>query len=179
MSNNVGILWAIYIIVIVIAFIIFWLLLRNYQYYCNSVGYGFAFFIASILGAIAVFISVAWVNPNQLTSTEKIWLSVLFIIAFLLPIFTIIYIIWVSAYENTSCTCKKNPCECKKSLCTCKKNPCECKESLCTCKKNPCECKESKIFTEKIIQCDRDTGQCYIKKEKIFHGNDVTKIIYS
>lgn len=100
MNYNVGTLWGIYIVVVVITFILFLLFIGKARHYYNSIGYGIVFFLASILGAIAVFIGAAWLDPNQLSSNEKTWLSVLFVIAFLLPIFGIVYIVWIGEYAS-------------------------------------------------------------------------------
>lgn len=43
---------------------------------------GTAFFLATILGAIA-----AWLDPNQLDTTDKTWSSVLFLMTFLFSLF--------------------------------------------------------------------------------------------
>lgn len=130
MSLTVGTLWGIYIFVIVIAFIIFWLFLGTAQRYYNSVGYGTAFFFSTILGSFAVFICAAWLDPNQLISSEKTSLSVLFLIAFLLPVFVVLYIVWAEEYSSftgeNSCLsfwCHKDPCH-KKDSCP-KKDPCD------------------------------------------------------
>jgi small-conductance mechanosensitive channel len=138
MSFNVGTLWAIYIIVVIISFIIFWLFLKSAQYYYPSINYGSVFFLASLLGAIAVFIGAAWLDPNQLNSTEKTWLTILFLIAFLFPIFIILYILWTGEYssftgnENYLSSCSQDSCKCQKNPCECKRiDPCECqKKSL-------------------------------------------------
>lgn len=100
MDFTVGSLWVIYIGVVVVVFIIFGLCLSWAKEKYNSVGYGTAFFIASLLGAIAVFIGAAWLDPNQLTSTDKTWLSVLFLVAFLMPVFVIFYIVWAGEYAS-------------------------------------------------------------------------------
>ena len=160
MTFSVGILWGIYILVVVISFAIFWLLLEFVQHHYRSVSYGTAFFIASLFGALSVFIGAAWLDANQLTDTDKAWLSVLFILAFLLPIFIIIYIIWVGEYssftEEGNCLpgwCKKDPC-----------------------KKDPCK---KKSYSKKKVHCDNDTGICHIQKQKIYDGDDKTTIVYS
>jgi hypothetical protein len=273
MSYGVGTLWAIYIVTVIITFIILWLLLGSVRRYYSSVSYGMAFFFATLLGLIAMFIGTAWLDTNQLNDSEKSWLSVLFIIAFLLPIFVIFYIIWTGEYasmigeENSSncfkkpypcackknpcicmkdpcackrdpcvckktypcackrdpcvckktypcacksdpcvckktypcacksdpcvcmkdqCACKRNPCVCMKDQCACKRNPCVCMKDQCACKRNPCICGsrstnkfEDKNYTKKKIHCDRDTGECHIKKKKIYNGDNVTTVLYS
>lgn len=85
MSYSVGSLWIIYIAVVLVSFIGYWLILRK----------GIAFFFAISFGAIAVFMGGAWLDPNQLNTTDKTWLSVLFLVAFLLPIFFIVYVVWI------------------------------------------------------------------------------------
>lgn len=94
MNWAVSALWGLYIIVVVGTFVILWLLLGMAQRYYTSLGYDSAFLVASVLGAIAVFIGTAWLDPNQFSSTDKPWLTVLFIMAFVLPIVVILYILW-------------------------------------------------------------------------------------
>ena len=159
MSSTVGTLWGIYIIVVVISFLIFWLFLGTAQSYYNSVGYGIAFFLSTILGAFAVFIGAAWLDPNQLSSSEKTSLSVLFVIAFLLPNFVVLYIVWAGEYASFTTEDSGLP------SCT-KKDPCP--------KNNLCE-----THTEKLIHCDRDTGLCHVKKEIVYQGDNVTTVVYS
>lgn len=168
MSYSVGTLWGIYVIVVVIAFIIFWLLLDSARYYYRSVSYGTAFFLATLLGAIAVFIGAAWLDPNQLSDSDKTWLSVLFIVAFLLPIFVIFYIVWAGEYAAITGEESCMPKWCKKS---CEK---PCKKSCEN--KDPCK---DKSYTKKTIHCDSDTGICHVKKKKVYQGDDVTTVIYS
>lgn len=162
MQLTVGGLWGIYIVVVVVSFIILWLLLGAAQRYYRSVSYGAAFFIATILGAIGVFIGAAWLDPNQLSSTDKTWLSVLFLIAFLLPVFVILYIVWAGEYASFT-----GEVDCMPSWCR--------KDSW---HKNPCV-KKDECYTKQTIECDRDTGQCYITKKKVYQGDNVTKVKYT
>ena len=164
MSYNVGALWIIYIIIVAIMFLLFWLLLGSIQKYYASMSYGFALLIATLIGAIAVFVGAAWLDPNQLNTNEKTWLSVLFVIAFLVPIFIILYIVWAGEYASITGEDDCLPSWCK-SLC----NPCD--EDLCI--------KDEKTRIEKTIHCDTQTGQCQIKKKKFYKGDNVTTVIYS
>jgi hypothetical protein len=163
MSYSVGVIWGIYIIVVVITFIVLLLLLDVARNYYRSVSYGTAFFMATVFGAIAVFIGTAWLDPNQLNDMDKTWLSVLFIVAFLLPIFVIFYVIWSGEYASIIGDCNKK-CEI----------PCE-KECETPCEKK----KKDKCYIKKNIHCDSDTGICHVKKEKIYQGDNITTITYS
>lgn len=155
MSYSVGALWVIYIVVVVVSFIIFWLILGQVQSHYRSISYGTAFFVATILGSIAVFIGSAWLDPNQLNTTDKTWLSVLFLIAFLLPIFVILYVVWAGEYASLT-----GEDDCLPDWC----------------KKDPCA---EESYVKQTIHCDIDTGVCHVKKKKIYQGDNVTKVIYS
>ena len=149
MSYNVGILWGVYLVVLIISFIIIYFVMSSAQKYDQSIDIASAFFLATLLGAIAVFIGAIWLNTAQLSDSEQIALSVLFIVAFLLPIFTILYIVYVG---NKECLPE----------CT---DPC----------KTPCP----KSYNKKYIHCDGDTGLCHLEKEEIYEGDNVTTVIYS
>lgn len=153
MSYNVGVLWGVYLVVLVVSFIIFYLLLGSMQEYCPSINIASAFFLATLLGAIAVFVGAVWLNTGQLNTGEQMSLSILFIVAFLLPIFTILYIVYAGNYMLPEDCLVKDKC---------------CKDESTTIPHN-----------EKFIQCDRDTGICYVEKEKIYDGDNVTTVIYS
>ncbi|CAH6419698.1 Hypothetical protein HVR_LOCUS774 [uncultured virus] len=167
MTYSVGTLWAIYVVVVIISFLIFWLLLGATQRYYRSVSYGTAFFLATILGAVAVFVGAAWLDPNQLSSTDKTWLSVLFLIAFLLPVFVILYIVWAGEYASVTGEDDCLPSWCRKDKC---KNPCE---SSCY------ETEPERSYVKQTIHCDQDTGICHIKEKTIYQGDNITKVTYS
>jgi len=149
MTYNIATLWAIYLIILVISFIIFYYILKSSNKCCDSVKIGNVLLLASILGAIAVFIGAIWLNTNQLTTGQQAALSILFIIAFLLPIFIILYIVYSG--------------EC--SLVT------ECKER--------CPTTDTCPKIKKTIHCDKDTGICQVTQEEIQMDNNVTTVVYS
>ena len=124
MNYNVGILWGIYILVVLIFILIFLLILERYYY---NPSYTTAFLIASIFGAVAVFIGIPWLDGAQMSNAEKAWLSVLLVVAFILPVFIIIYMVWVNSYK---------PICCEKSM----KQKIKCNED------GICELKEQKIY---------------------------------
>src|SRR5579863_4053808 len=99
MDYTVGTVWIIYIITVLIVLIIFWIALKFTQNPCNRRHYGIAFFLATVIGAIAVLIAAAWLNTATLTSSENAWLSVLLVVAFLIPILVIFYIVWAGQYS--------------------------------------------------------------------------------
>lgn len=174
MNYSVGVIWGIYIIVVVITFIVLLLLLDVPRNNYRGVSYGTAFFLATVFGSIAVFICTAWLDPNQLSDTDKTWLSVLFMVAFLLPIFVVFYVIWSGEYAGIIGDCETKcdtPCE-KKC-----ETPCE-KKGEAPCEKK-CETPCEKYVVKKNINCDSDTGICHIKNEKIYQGDNITTITYS
>lgn len=174
MTINVGTIWGIYLVAVVVSFIILIFFL--------NVGYAFLF--ATLLGAIAAFIAAAWLDPNALTSNEKTWLGVLFIVAFLLPIFVLLCVAWAGSNNTPCCDKIKDPCD----KCKPKKPACEvpkpvCAKPKCPCEKDPCTCKVAPVtepvHTKQTIQCDPNTGQCHVTKKKIYQGNDITTVVYS
>ena len=149
MSYNVGILWGVYLAVLIISFIIIYFVMSSAQKYDQSVDIASAFFLATLLAAIAVFIGAIWLNTSQLSDAEQIALSVLFVVAFLLPIFTILYIVYVGG-----------------------------KECLPECT-DPCTVPCTKSYNKKFIHCDRETGLCQLEKEEIYENDNVTTVTYS
>lgn len=141
MTYSVGTLWGIYIVVLVVAWIILWLLVAA-SAPSTSMNYGTAFFLATIFGAVAAFIGAAWLDPNQLTDNDKTWLTVLFLVAFLLPVLIILYLFWFDSSFQPNCQPQCSAC----------------------CKPNPC-------YITRTIQCNSETGQCELKKKTI-HTSD-------
>ena len=86
MKYNVGTLWIIYIIVLVLGFILCWAVL----YFTHNMNFAMAFFLATLLGLIAVIIGSFWLDVNNLNSTDKTWLTVLYVVAFVLPIIALV-----------------------------------------------------------------------------------------
>jgi hypothetical protein len=84
MTYSVGTLWIIYASVLVGTWILLAIFLTN--------RYAISFFLATIFAAVAAFIGAAWLNPNQLTDNDKSWLTVLFMVAILLPVFALLYL---------------------------------------------------------------------------------------
>lgn len=105
MTYSVGTLWIIYVAVLVGTWLLLWFLLTRTSNYYGYFSYGTALFIATIFAAIAAFIGAAWLDPNQLTDSDKSWLTVLFLIAFLLPVFVLIYLFWFNEASTTSGCC--------------------------------------------------------------------------
>jgi hypothetical protein len=98
MNFNVGSLWGIYIAVVVVAYLMFYCCMGPVKRSFRTVGHGCAFFMATFLGAIAVFVGAAWLNANTMTQMEKTWLSVLYLVAFLLPIVVTFYVVCKGEY---------------------------------------------------------------------------------
>lgn len=92
---KVGWVWAVYVVVVLILF----LLLSWSQ--MSKVGRGIAALIALVVGALVVFVASMSV-PKDLTKAEQNWLSLLMIIAYILPIFAIIYVAWSGEYRAIS-----------------------------------------------------------------------------
>lgn len=108
MSYNVGTLWIIYVVVVVLTFLILWGLFSQSM---RNIGVTMAFCVATLLGAIAVFIGAFWLDPNTMSSGDKTWLAVLLVVAFILPIFVILIIIWTGRYGmKDTCDCKPMKC---------------------------------------------------------------------
>ena len=110
MDYSVGSVWVIYIVAVVISYVVFWLLMGSVKRYYDSISYGTAFLLATVIGAVAVFIGAGWLDPNQLNDTDKTWLSVLFLMAFLLPIFAILYLVWAGEHTCLTTCNSYDPC---------------------------------------------------------------------
>lgn len=95
MAIAVGTLWIIYAAVLLGTWLLSWWLLNTAASYYDTLAYGTAFLFATLIAAIAAFIAGAWLDPNQLTDSDKSWLTVLFMIACLLPILVVIYMLWI------------------------------------------------------------------------------------
>lgn len=113
MEYNVGVLWGIY--VGVTAFFLLVGLGLAYYFSCRgrAATYGLAVLIAFILGAIAAFIGAAWLDPNTMTEEDNVSLTILLVVAIVLPILAIIYVIWAgecSSWWNGSNGCATGAC---------------------------------------------------------------------
>lgn len=100
MNLTVGTAWGIYIVVVVAVLIIGWLIAGCVRSSYPSAGWGTIFFVASLIGALVVFVSSFWINTSNLTSSESVWLTILFLVAFLLPILIVIYMVWAGEYMS-------------------------------------------------------------------------------
>jgi hypothetical protein len=88
---NIGALYGIYLIVVIVFFIIFYITLEA----VNALSISISILYASFIGIIVVFLGFIWLSSEQLTTNESMQLSILLIIAFLLPTFLIIYITYM------------------------------------------------------------------------------------
>lgn len=160
MDYTVGTVWAIYAIVLVVTFIIVLIIM----YACGGVSYSVALLIAAIVAAIAAFVSVAWLDQNLLTDSDKTWLGVLFIIAVALPILIILFMIWAACRTPTPCA---KPCEkpCEKPVA----KPCE----------KPCDKPQEAATVEQLVQCDKKTGTCEVLEKTVKFGNETTTFVYT
>lgn len=122
MGLTVAGLWTIYIIVTVASFIVLWILfaLASRCNSCSGLNWGTAFFWGALIGGLTVFILGFFINPDELTQGDFTSLSVLYLIAFLLPVFTAFIIMWYNGlYAARRCT-DKDPCVKKVSCDPCK-----------------------------------------------------------
>ncbi len=207
MEYNVGTLWGIYIGVLLGSFLLMILLLVPVRKYYSTLSYGTAFFIASILGAIAAFVGASWLDPNTQTADENGWLTALLVIAVVIPVLSIIYIFWMGEYSCfSSCAPKCDPCAkpkvdpCAKPKC----DPCEKPKPKC----DPCAPKhhdkhqnkhhekqhhdhilvmkvnenththhEPQLTKEKLVY-HQSTGRFDVAERTIVDDGKVTKIVY-
>ena len=108
---NAWIPYIVYIIVVVLSFIILYLLLQHEIAY-NVI---LILFIVSVIGFIAVFLSIAWLDTSTFTDEELILLSTILLITAVIPIILILIMLYLKA---TSCdnsgdsygSCKKEIC---------------------------------------------------------------------
>lgn len=113
---KVGWVWAVYIIVVAIVF----LLLAWSQ--MSKVGRGTAAFVALLVGAAVVFVASMSVERSTLNKTEQGWFSALMVIAYILPVFAIIYVAWSGEYRAMT----RNECSTEKSI------VCDTNTNICT-----------------------------------------------
>jgi len=158
-NYNVTTLWIIYIIVVIAIFLLFWAFISNIKEKYSTFGYGSILFIATICGAIAVLIGTAWLNPVQMSSNDTTSLSILYIVSFSLPMLVVFYIVWMGEYASfTGENCCSDGCQkpgCPRKNC------------------NP-GCR-----TEKLIECNNNTGICQLKEQTMYREHDITKVIYT
>ena len=83
-------LWIIYLVTLVVSFIALYFLLNTH---CQKNLHKVCF-LTALIGAIVVFISLLWVDFLKLNESDKTSITVLIAIAFILPVFVIIYLIW-------------------------------------------------------------------------------------
>lgn len=146
MAITVNGLWMIYIIVAIASFIILWILfaLVSRCRTCTGLNWGTAFLWGTLIGALTVFILGFWINQDTLSDGEWTSLSVLYLVAFILPIFTAIILMWTSGHFSWKhCGCKKQQDPCKKS------EPCkdECAKPDPCKKQDPCDPCDKSVYS--------------------------------
>ena len=125
---NVGTAWWVYILVVIIAFIIFWLLFRGLSGgWCNKYVWLNALFFALLIGAIAVF----FIGQSIIlkTSSDRTWFSVLLIVAYLLPLILLLVCLFQGGWwemmakdecqTSTDVVCDPSGCQTKKITSKC------------------------------------------------------------
>jgi len=85
---QLGALVVLYVLVVLVLGFIFCLPCFELGWSCEL-----SFFVASLIGAALVFILSANVDWNALTDEEKAWYSLLWLVAYLLPLVLAIFII--------------------------------------------------------------------------------------
>lgn len=151
MALTVAGLWTLWVIVLVALFIILWIIfaLASRCKSCSGLNWAAALLWAAIIAGLVVFIAGFWVNVDSLTSGELTSLSVLYLVAFIVPVFIALLILWASgSFSWRACGCKANACAPKADACDkpcAKPDPCKKPEPACDpCKKptpppcNPC-----------------------------------------
>ena len=100
-------LWIIYVVTLILTFFILYFILSSTSLdYPNNNNFNSLCFITALIGAIVVFIALLWIDPIIFETTDKISISILMIIAFLLPVIIIIYLVWngcLLPQQNTEC----------------------------------------------------------------------------
>ena len=101
---NIGALYGIYFAILIIAFVIFYLVLDI----VNALSIAVALLYSSFLGIVVVFLGFIWLSTQNLNTDQSMALSILLIIAFLLPTFLIIFITYMKerACQAKSCQAK-------------------------------------------------------------------------
>lgn len=86
-------LWLLYILVVIVAYILLLFILRNTTTAVRL-------FFALLIGALIVFIWAASVRVVR--DSDRVWLGLLLLLAYILPIAVGIWIIWKSGYLNNA-----------------------------------------------------------------------------
>lgn len=115
----VGVLYAVYFIVIIIAFLVCYFLTELFSTSDNKHEFTnilLNIFIASIIGIIFIFVFITWSDTSNLSDTELIALNVLIIITFILPIIVIIILVFIKENKDLNkdgnkISCYKDPCD--------------------------------------------------------------------
>jgi hypothetical protein len=88
---NISTSWLIYILVTVVAYLIL-------KYVATNLMGSVKLMIALLVGALAVFLSAPSLDIES--GMERIWMGVLFVVAYVAPIIMGLYIIWKGGYFN-------------------------------------------------------------------------------
>ena len=86
-------LWIIYIITLLVTFfLLYFILSPSCVDSCGN--FNSLVFITSLIGAIIIFMCLLWLDPITMDVSEKLLISILILVAFLLPVIIIIYLVW-------------------------------------------------------------------------------------
>lgn len=101
MKITVGNLWWLYVVVVVVAFIVFWAISKAVVSNDDGfVPYASIFFVATLIGAIVVFVWASYLKIDSMSSADKTSLSILLVIAFLLPVFSLFALGWRGEHKR-------------------------------------------------------------------------------
>lgn len=89
---NVSTLWLIYILIILISYSLLY-------YYVSDMNFNIKIFLILILGGLFVFLSTYSVEINN--EKDQLWLSILHLLAYILPLITGIYVLYKDGYFQT------------------------------------------------------------------------------
>lgn len=95
---NISSSWLIYIVVTAIAYFILSFIAKNLVFAVKLM-------ISLLIGALAVFLSVPSLDIE--TGSERVWLGILLLLAYLSPIIVGLYIIWKGGLFNGGLCMKK------------------------------------------------------------------------
>jgi hypothetical protein len=114
MALTVAGLWTVWIIVLVALFIILWIVfaLASRCKSCSGLNWAAALLWGAIIAGLVVFIAAFWVNIETLSPSDLTSINVLFLVAFIVPVFIALLVMWAAgSFSWRACGCKKaDPC---------------------------------------------------------------------
>ena len=184
MNYTPGTLWAIYLVVVLVTFIIIALLCGFHRGVARGICYSVSLLTALIVGAVVVMIGSLYFDLGDLDEADRSQLRYLFVAAGVAVLAGLAITLVSTGWLDPDLVHSQDRTWIVVMLLVALAIPAllyyvwvrdyqidpECEQNMLT---------SGKFYVEKTVHCNRDTGECHIKKRKIFDKNGVTKVIYS